>query len=162
MSRRLMSAAVLALAIAAPARIARADITSSSVISAFHGQFVVSKDELPEGKNDRETIQKIRAVQLKELVGTSSGGGKDDVTSWHFHYTAFLSRTGAKTLKLDFFNGKQLSADQRLSDVDPKNTVLSGDISIDEDQGLNKGRTYTVQLITDNDQVVCSTQLTMK
>jgi len=162
MSRRLMSAAILAMAIAAPARIARADISSSNVISAFRGQLVISKDELPEGKNDRETIQKIKAVQLKELVGAATGDGKEDVVSWHFHYTAFLTRTGAKSLKLEFMNGKQLSADQRLSDVDPKNAVLSGDISIDEDQGLNKGRTYTVQLVTDNDQVVCSTQLTMK
>jgi hypothetical protein len=162
MTRWLMSAAVLAIAVAAPAGIAHADLSSSNVISAFRGQLVVSKDELPEGKNDRETIQKIKAVQLKELVGAATGEGKDDVVAWHFHYTAFLTRTGAKSLKLEFMNGKQLSADQRLSDVDPKNAVLSGDISIDEDQGLNKGRTYTVQLVTDNDQVVCTTQLTMK
>jgi hypothetical protein len=40
--------------------------------------------------------------------------------------------------------------------------VLSGDISINEDEGLSKGKTYTIKLVTDKNAVVASTQLTMK
>ena len=158
MSHRLMSGAVLALAlVAVRGAPAYADL-SHGVISAFHGQLVISKDELPEGKNDKETIKKIQAVQLKELVGTPN----DDVTQWHFHYTAFLTKAGASHLKMEFMKDGKLSADQQLDGVDPKSAILSGDISINEDEGLAKGKTYTIQLVTTNDQVVAKATLTMK
>lgn len=157
MSRTTLSAAVLA-ALAAVSSPASADM-SRGVISAFRGQLVISKDELPEGKNDKDTISKIRAAQLKELTGTTN----EDVTYWHFHYTAFLTKTGVSTLKLEFMkDGKNLAADQRLDGVDLKSPVLTGDISINEDEGLAKGKTYTVQLVTANEQVVAKTTLTMK
>jgi hypothetical protein len=153
---RTMSAAVFAVALAASAQPVFADV-SRTVISAFHGQLVVTKDELPEGKNDKDTITKIRAAQLKTLEGTAKG----DVTGWNFHYTAFLTKTGATHLKLDFMNGDKLAADQQLDGVDPKSSVLSGDISIDEDEGLAKGKTYTVQVMNGS-SVVAKTSLTMK
>ncbi|HUJ57709.1 MAG TPA: hypothetical protein VLX92_04440 [Kofleriaceae bacterium] len=156
MSRRLTTTAVLAAAMAVGS-IAHAEL-SRGVIAAFHGQLVISDGDLPEGKNDRDTIAKIKAARLTTLTGTASA----DVTYWHFHYTAFPSRTGATTLKLQFLSDKRLSADQRLDGVDPKSSALTGDISISEDEGLTKGKTYTVQLVTDKDQVVCSTTLTMK
>lgn len=152
---RLMSAAVLVVAVVAAGS---AFAMSSNVISTFRGQLVISKDELPEGKNDRDTIAKIKAAQVKELVGTPN----EDVTYWHFHYTAFLSRTGATKLKLEFMIGDRLAADQRLDDVDAKSSVLSGDISINEDEGLAKGKTYTVQLITEKNAIVAKTSVTMK
>jgi hypothetical protein len=158
MSRHLMSAAVLAVAVmAAQPRAVFAEV-SHNVISAFRGQVVITKDDLPEGKNDKETISKIKAVQLRELTGTKN----DDVTFWHFHYTAFLKTTGSTQLTLEFMNGKQLSANQRLEGVDAKSGVLSGDISINEDEGLAAGKTYTVQLVTGKDVVVATTTLTMK
>jgi hypothetical protein len=131
---------------------------SRGVISTFHGQLVVSKDELPEGKNDGDTIKKINAARLKEVPGEKNG----DVEVWHFHYTAFLSHGGSSTLKLEFLNDKnQLSANQQLNDVDPKASVQSGDIAIDEDEGLTKGKTYTVELLA-GESVVAKTTLTMK
>ncbi len=156
MTRTTLSAAVLA-ALAAASSPASADM-SKGVISAFRGQLVVSKDELPEGKNDKDTIAKIKAAQLKELAGADNG----EVTAWHFHYTAFLTKTGAAKLKLEFMKDGKLAADQQLDGIDPKNGVLTGDISINEDEGLAKGKTYTVQLVTTNDQVVAKTSLTMK
>jgi hypothetical protein len=39
--------------------------------------------------------------------------------------------------------------------------VLSGDISIDEDEGLTKGKTYTVEILNGS-SVVAKTTLTMK
>ena len=156
MSRHL-STAVLAVLVAA-ASTASADMTRG-VISSFRGQLVISAGELPEGKNDADTVKKIKAAQLKELTGTTN----EDVTYWHFHYTAFLNKTGATTLKLEFMKeGNKLSADQRLDGVDPKSSVLTGDISINEDEGLAKGKTYTVQLVTANDSVVAKATLTMK
>ena len=154
---RLMFAAVFAVTVVAAGRPAYADL-SRGVISAFRGQLVVSKDELPEGKNDADTIKKIKGAQLKELTGTAN----EDVTYWHFHYTAFLKQSGATALKMEFMNGKQLAADQRLDSVDPKSSVLSGDISINEDEGLAKGKTYTIQLVNGKDQVVSSATLVMK
>jgi hypothetical protein len=152
----MMSATVIAVALAATAQPVFADI-SRGVISAFRGQLVVTKDEIPEGKNDKDTISKIKAAQLKTLEGSPKG----DVTGWNFHYTAFLTKTGATHLKVEFLSGKQLSADKQLDGVDPKSTVLAGDISIDEDEGLAKGKTYTVQVLNGS-SVVAKTTLTMK
>ena len=156
MSRTSMTAVALAAFMAAGG-VASADL-SRGVISNYRGQLVISKDELPEGKSDKDTITKINGVRLKTLEGQKN----DDVVFWHFHYTAFLSKTGSSTLKLEFLkeDGK-LSADQRLEGVDGKSGVLSGDISINEDEGLAAGKTYTVQLVTDHDAVVAKTTLQM-
>src|SRR5438105_1676665 len=120
--RQLTAAAVLAMAaVMATTHTVSADV-SRAVIAAFKGQLVVSKDELPTGKNDKDTIAKIKKEQLKELTGQA---GEDNVT-WNFHYTAFLTKTGAKNLKLEFMKGKQLAADKQLDGIDPKSGVLSG------------------------------------
>ncbi|NVB83014.1 MAG: hypothetical protein HOV81_31840 [Kofleriaceae bacterium] len=153
-----MSAAALAVAaVLATSQSAMAEM-SRPVISAFRGQLVVSQDELPEGKNDKDTIAKIKKAQVKELTGTAS----DDVTSWTFHYAAFLTKTGSKELKMRFMKGKQLSADKRLDGIDPKTPVLIGDININEDEGLAKGNTYTIELVNGSDAVVAKTTLVMK
>jgi uncharacterized protein YccT (UPF0319 family) len=157
MSRNLMSAAVLALAVIAAGGTASADM-SKAVINAFRGQLVISSQELPEGKNDKETIAKIKAAKLSALTGEA----QEDVTYWNFHYTAFLSKTGNAKLKMEFYNGKQLAADKTLDGIDPKSAVLTGTISINEDEGLAKGKTYTIKLVTANDAAVSTTTLTMK
>ena len=157
MSRRVMSAAVMAVAFIAAAPSAVWADMSKPVIGAFKGQVVVSSDELPTGKNDKDTIAKIKKAQVKELTGTAS----DDVTSWNFHYTAFLSKTGASHLKMEFMKGDKLSADKQLDGIDPKSAVLSGDISINEDEGLAKGNTYTIRLVAGS-TVVAKTSLVMK
>jgi hypothetical protein len=149
-----MSAAVLAVAVLAGTAFAM----SNTVISAFRGQLVVSTGDLPEGKNDRDTITKIKAANVKELTGEPHG----DVTAWFFHYTAFLSHTGSSSLKLEFMKDGKLSADKQLTGVDPKSSVLTGDITIDEDEGVAKGKTYTVQLVNSSNAVVAKTTLTLK
>src|SRR5262245_46780850 len=157
MSRQ-MSAAVVAAAAVLAGGIASADM-SKTVIGAFRGQLVITKDELPEGKNDKDTIAKIKAAKLTELSGTPTG---EDVTAWHFHYTAFLTKSGAKALKMEFYrDGKQYSADKRLDGIDPKSPVLIGDISIDENEGLSKGKSYVIKLV-DGNTVVASAPLTFK
>ena len=149
-----MSAAVIAAALVVGG-VASADM-SRGVISAFRNQLVISKDELPTGKNDKDTVAKINGAKVSEL----SGEAKSDVMVWSFHYTAFLSKTGATSLKLDFLTDdkeRRLSADKKIEGVDPKSTVLSGDITIDEDEGLAKGKTYLVQLSSGNTVVAKAT-----
>jgi hypothetical protein len=156
---RSMSAAVLAIALFAGGS-AHADM-SKGVISAFRGQLVVSKGDLPEGKNDKDTISKIKGARATELTGETS----DDVTYWHFHYTAFLAKAGSSTLKLEFYTDdkdKRYVADKQLDGIDPKSSVLSGDISISEDEGLAKGKSYIVKLVAGGNSTVAQTPLKMK
>ena len=158
-SKRLSTATLLALAVGWGG-IASADL-SKSVITAFKGELVITKGDLPEGKSEKETIAKIKSERLKELTGEARG----DVTYWHFHYTAFLSKPGATQLKMEFWTNdkdKKFVADNRLDGVDPKITVLSGDISINEDDGLLKSRPYIIKLVNDKDVVVASTPMMMK
>ncbi len=158
MSRRVMSAAAIAVAfVVATSQPTFADM-SKTVISAFKGQLVISKGELPVGKNDKETIAKIKKEQLKEVTGQAN----DDVTSWYFSYTAFLSKTGAKNLKMEFLKGDKLAADKQLDGIDPKSGVLTGEISINEDEGLAKGNTYNIQFVNGSGAVVAKTTLVMK
>lgn len=152
---RISSAVAVGSALLA-ASLASADV-SRNVISAFRGQIVITKDDLPEGKNDAETIKKIKAANLSTL----EGNGDAENATWHFHYTAFLLKGGASDLKLEFMKDGKLSADKRLEGVDPKQNVLTGDISIDENEGLAKGKTYTIEL-SQGSTVVAKTTLTMK
>ena len=158
MSRRVLSAAALAaLFIVATTQPSFADL-SRGVIAAFKGQLVISAGELPVGKNDKDTIAKIKKAQLKEIKGETS----EDVTAWYFNYTAFLSKTGSKNLKMEFTKNGKLAADKQLDGIDPKSGVLTGDISINEDEGLAKGNTYQIQFVTSGGAVVAKTTLTMK
>ena len=157
-SRPSLSAAVLLAAVVGWGGIAAADV-SKGVIAAFRGELVITKGDLPEGKTEKNTIAKIKAERLKELTGESKGS----TTGWQFHYTAFLSKTGATKLTLEFYTSdKKLVANPKLEGVDPKLSVLSGDISIDEEDGLTKGKAYTLKLVTDKNVVVASTPLVMK
>lgn len=159
-SHRSISVAALVAATVGWSGIAAADL-SRAVTAAFRGELVITKGELPEGKNDKDTIAKIKTERLKELAGEAKG----DIMAWHFHYTAFLTKAGATRLKMEFYTNdrdKKFVADNRLDGVDPKLTVLSGDISIDEDEGLSKGKPYIIKLVTDKNVVVASTPLMMK
>jgi hypothetical protein len=160
--RRLLSAAVLVAAAVAGGRsgIASADL-SKVVIAAFKGELVITKGELPEAKTDKDTVAKIKTERIKELTGEA----REDNVYWHFHYTAFLTKPGASLLKMEFHTNdkdKKFVADKRLEGVDPKATVLSGDISISDDDGLAKGTSYIIKLVNDKDAIVASTPLVMK
>ena len=161
MSSRHLYAAVLVAGVVGWGGIAFAEM-SRGVIAAFRGELVITKGELPEGKTEKDTIAKIKSERVKELTGEA----KDDVVYWHFHYTAFLAKpAGGSSLKLEFYindKDKKFVADNRLDGIDPKSTVLGGDISINEDEGLSKGKSYLIKLVTDKDVVVASTPLVMK
>ena len=155
-SHRSISAAVLVAAVAWGG-VAAADM-SRNVIAAFKGELVITKGELPEGKTDKETIAKIKAERLKELTGEAKG----DVTGWVFHYTASLNNTGASELTMEFWKDKKLAANKRINNINPRDPVLSSDITFDEDEGLNKGTAYILKMVNEKDVAVAQTPVVMK
>lgn len=156
MPRKIILAAIAIAALLGG--VAQADL-SRNVINAFKGQLVITKGELPEGKNDKDTIQKIKKERLTSLEGRV----QEDVAYWNFQYTAFLKRAGNTKLKMEFYkDGKQFVADKTLDGIDPKSSVLTGSISINEDEGLSKGKAYVIKLVAGKNTVVATTNLLMK
>jgi hypothetical protein len=152
---------LIALAVAAVITLIAGPVAadvSKAVIGQFRGQLIITKDELPEGGSDKETASKIRAARLTEVTGRING----EVTEWTFRYAAFLSKTGATALKLEFWkDGKQYVADKRFDGIDPKSALLTGEITIDEDENITKGKSYALRLVAGN-HVVAQTTLVMK
>lgn len=161
MTRTLLAlplALALVFGVSAPAP-AQADM-SKKVIAAFKGKIIVSNSPLENLGDDKATIAKIKKDQLTSVVGAPGG---DDVYAWSFVYTAFLTKaSGTTTLTLEFYDGTKYVADQKLTGVDPKMTVLEGEVSITEDDGLTKGKKYTVKMVKGENTVLASTTLEMK
>ena len=156
--RHLLNAVLVAAAAVFAGGVASADI-NKNVINAFRGQLIITKGELPEGKNDKDTIAKIKAAQIRELQGEVNG----DVKQWSFNYAAFVSRTGATSLKLEFWkDGKQYAADKSLTGVDPKSSLLTGEIGINEDDNITPGKSYTLKLVAGGSTTVAQATLVMK
>jgi hypothetical protein len=132
----------VALAIGVSSRPADADM-SKKVIAAFKGKLLVTSSPLEMQGDDKTTIAAFKKLALTEV---KSQIGADDVPTWTFTYNAFLSKTGATSLKLEFYDGSNYSADKQLTGVDPKLTVLQGDIEITEDDNITKGKSYTLKL----------------
>ena len=158
MTRRHLLNAVVVVAVAILAGgVASADI-SKGVIASLRGQLIVHKGDLPEGKSDKDTITKIKASKLSEVKGEQNG----DVKQWTFQYAAFLNKAGASTVKLEFWlDGKKYAADKSLSGVDPKSELLTGEISIDEDENISPGKSYTLKLVSGS-TLLATTTLVMK
>jgi hypothetical protein len=156
--RHLLNAVIVAAAAVLAGGVASADM-SKGVIGAFRGQLVVTKGDLPEGKSDKDTISKIKAAKLTQVQGELNG----DVKMWTFNYAAFLNKTGSSSLKLEFWlDGKKYAADKQLSGVDPKSSLLTGEISIDEDENISPGKSYVLKLVAGSKNVVATTTLLMK
>lgn len=134
---------------------------SKKVIAAFKGQILVTEMPLEMGANDKETIAAFKKARLKEIKGDKNS---EDVQAWTFQYAAFLSKSGFADLKLEFYDGDKYVADQRLTDVDPKDPVLMGSITLSEDDGPTKGKPYVLKLVAEKggkDVVLATTPLTL-
>ncbi|MCA9678035.1 MAG: hypothetical protein H6709_17915 [Kofleriaceae bacterium] len=142
-AHRWIVSVVALVALVALGQSARADV-SPKVIKALKGQIIVSKEPVESGASDKDTIAEFKKAKLSEIKGEPNA---DDVVAWHFHYTAFLKGKSSPNLALEFHKGKKYVADQRLTGVDPKLTVLEGDISITEDDGPSRGTEYTLKLV---------------
>ena len=122
---------------------AHADL-SRKVIAAFKGKILVTPQPLESAGDDKTTIASFKKKTLTAITGAANG---NEVWEWTFNYTAFLSKGGMTTLKLEFYDGDKYAADQTLTGVDPKGQVIEGDITITEDDGLNKGKKYTLKMV---------------
>jgi len=134
---------------------------SKKVIVTFKGQILITDHDLQMEATDKATIAEFKKARLKEIKGEPNA---DEVQAWNFHYAAFLSKTGSTDLKLEFYVGDKYVADQRLTDVDPKDPVLMGQISISEDDGPAKGKSFTLKLVAvkgNKETVIASTPLVM-
>jgi hypothetical protein len=137
-------AMIVVVALALLAGTAFADL-SKKVIAAFKGQILVTAAPLEMQGSDKDTIAAFKKARLKEIKGAPNS---EDVQAWEFSYTAFLKTTGATSLKLEFYDGDKYIADQTLTDVDPKDPVLEGMISITEDDGPTKNKAYMLKLVS--------------
>jgi len=142
------------------AAVARAEL-SDAVVAAFRGKIVLTRAAVPEGATDKETIAKLKAAQLTELVGSSKGEGQE----WRFHYTAFLKKTGNLALKVRYISGEKdgrLAAESPIPIPDVDDAALTGELSINERQGLERGKAYLLQLVNDKGEIVAKTSAIFK
>ncbi len=159
MSRRSVAPAALVIVLLTAA-VAAAQL-SEGVVAAFRGKIVLTRAAVAPGASDKETIAKLRAAQLAEIAGTPT----DDGQVWRFHYAAFLKKAGNVALKVRYISGEQ---DRRtvtetaipIPDVD--SPVLTGELSISERQGLERGKAYVLQLVNDKGDVVAKTSTILK
>jgi hypothetical protein len=164
MSRRgrfvpLLCVAVAIVIVAAAA--AAAPKVSEAVVAAFRGKIVLTRDAVVAGTSDKETIAKLRAAQLTEVVGLPT----DDGQTWRFHYAAFLKKTGNLGLKLRYVSGEQdrrQAAESAIPILDVESPVLTGELSVSESQGLVRGKVYLLQLVNDKGELVAKTSAVFK
>jgi hypothetical protein len=134
---------------------------SDAVVAAFRGKIVLSRAAVAAGATDKETIAKLKAAQLTELAGSAT----DDGQSWSFHYTAFLKKTGNVGLKLQFVSGEQdrrFAAETGVPILDVDSPVISGDLTIGESRGLERGKAYQLKLVNDKGDVVAKASAIFK
>jgi hypothetical protein len=133
----MMTAAVVALGWAGAAG---ADIPKK-VQAKFKGQILITDEDLPEGLELADAVKAYKKLDKS----TVKGEDVDGVRSWQFNYTAFLkSAPKAKELTLDFHTADKENlyiANKRL-ELSGTVTIVSGRLSISEDDGPSKGKTY--------------------
>jgi hypothetical protein len=163
MSKKISSLA-LALVLTAIGT-AHADV-SKKVQKAFRGDILITQGPLPEvAGDDAEVISAYKKARAKSLKHTESDG----VAEWSFDYTAFLKKQPKITsLSVDFYTAdkdKLYVANKGLMGIDPNLPILSGTLTINEDDGLNRGRTYLVKItgkVRGRDVTFAETKVTMK
>jgi hypothetical protein len=125
---------------------AHADI-SKKVQKTFAGDLLFTESALPEAaESPAATIALYKKAALKVLKHQQES---DEVAAWSFYYTAFMKRApGVSEMSIDFYtaDGKYV-ANKRLMGINPKMTVLTGFLSITEDDGLTRGKDYSIRLV---------------
>jgi hypothetical protein len=155
---------VLALVVTALGT-AQADL-SKNVQKSFRGDILITNGPLPEvAGSDAEVIAAYKKARAKSLKHTKVEG----VAEWSFDYTAFLKQAPkVTTLSVDFHTAdkeKLYVANKGLMGVDPTLPILSGTLTINEDDGLNVGRTYIVKItgkVKGKNVTFAETTITMK
>ena len=162
---RLILGSALVAALFTVFGVAQADV-SKTVEKAFRGQILITDTPLPPaGETDAQTINAYKKATAKSLKSTDDDG----TAQWSFLFTAFLKKAPrTEALSMDFYTDdkdKLYVADKRFVGIDPKGTILSGQVAITEDDGLVKGRSYVVKLtgkVKRREVVFAQAKLTMK
>ena len=166
MKRRTVAWWAVVAAVALMTSAALADGIGKNVKKRLAGQVLITSKALPTGLDDNNaTVKKYQSMVVKEVKHEMVQG----IPTWSFHYTAFL-KTAPKTsnLAFDFYTTDKKPlyvADKRFTGVDPNLTILSGVLTINEDDNVNKGRTYTIKLtgkVKGKEKVFATTTLTFK
>lgn len=134
---------------------------NKAVSTALAGQLLITRGEQLAGKNDKETIARLKSANLKEVTSDSQNGEIE----WRFYYTAFLKQSGVGSLRLEFLDdakARKPAASKSLEGLDPKSSVLKGEIAISGADGLKKGRTYFVRLVNLQNKALASTSVRFK
>src|SRR5690606_36065525 len=145
---------------------AQADL-SQKVPKEFRGQLIITKGGLAvEGVDDAESISAIKKARLKEVAHISESDG---VAEWSFDYVAFLNKAPKVTkLSVDFYTAdksEKYVANKGLMGIDPELPILSGTLSITEDDGPTRGQTYRVKItgkVKGKDVVFAETTVLLK
>ena len=143
----------------------QADV-SKNVEKAFRGKILITEEPLPPpGETDAKTIEAYKKAQAKAIESVAGDGSNE----WTFLFTAFLSKPPkVDSVSMDFFTAdkaKLYVANKRFTGIDGKSTVLSSKVSISEDDGLVKGKTYVIKLtasIKGKDVSFAETKIVMK
>ena len=136
-----LAVSLLALAVSTSAR---ADITKK-VQSKFKGQIIITEEPLPEVGDAKQGIAVVKKLNQSSVKGDEIEG----VMSWTFYYTAFLKKPPKTSdLTLDFHTADKENlyvANNRLQ-VNGNINIIEGRITITEDDGPSRNRTYNLIL----------------
>lgn len=157
-----ISAAIFLLGTFGPSH---ADV-SQVVQKAFRGKILITKGPLPAaGLTDAETISAYKKAGQRALSHSESEG----IAEWSFQFTAFLKKPSKVTsMSVDFYTAdkqKLYVANKRLLGVDAKAVIIAGALSINEDDGLVRGRNYVVKLtgqVRNKEVTFAQAKITMK
>jgi hypothetical protein len=155
-------ALIAGVALATPAR---ADV-SESLQKKLKGQLFLSDQAFDvAGDDDAAVVKSLKKQNKASLSHTEVSG----TASWHIAFLACMSRKpGVSEVSLDFYTtGKkgEYVANKRLTGISPTLTLLSSEVDLSEDDGLNAGRTYVVKLtaqVKGKDVVLAQTKLSTK
>jgi len=165
-NRRLsvLASAFAAAAVVLAASSANADIDKKA-LKQLRGTILVSADELPPIDGAGVTVQSLKKAHQTTQKSVMSG----DIATWKFYFVAFLKKKpGVTQLSFDFYTTdkrKLFVANKRLTGIDRSLTLLSSMIEITEDDGLTRGKTYTVKLTATKGKrevVLATTKLSMQ
>jgi hypothetical protein len=144
--KNLIGVTTIAL-VASTLSLAGADVTPK-VQKAFRGRILITPNGLPDARStDDETIALFKKSNASKLEGTKNDDG---VSQWSFQFTAFLKTAPKVTsLSFDFYTDdkeKLYVANKGMMGVDPAMDIISGSLSINEDDGLVRGKRYIIKL----------------
>jgi hypothetical protein len=141
---------------------------SKKVASTFKGKILITESALDLQRNDddKRVIDHCKKMSLATLKSYEGGDG---VTTWAFHYTAFLKKKPQATaISFDFYTDDKerlYVANKQMTGVDPVLTTLQGRIVISEDDGLNPNRKYIVKIaaqVKGKEVILAETKVTTK